>query len=1202
MPYYNRYTRPKGWKRLLFNGGRGLQSAELNELQAMLTDEQAQLAARIISNASVLTGCSVVQDGTSITISPGQVYLGQFIHDWEGGSIEIAGSGTEVVGIKLTETIVDELADPTLLDPAINWVNHGEAGAHRLTYDPSLAINDDDAVPVATFVDGVEQPRPNTNSEILQLLAKRTYDESGSYLVQGMTCTAVDRILYDTVDVVKGADNGADPIPTLGELVNVVQVYLGGTTYEATADYDVSNGEIDWSPGGSEPTTGQTYKVQYTYKDPANYDVVVAPGKAYVLGWEIALPAPYRLPTPKPTDTRVVTNEAKVFSGANTYTLNSQPVADVTQVTATVEVTQNVTRGGTPGGVDLLPLAPVVQVVSVSGYTEGVDYIVSGDSIDWSPGGSEPGTGATYSVTWRYTKVMTPTTDYVVNVSGSGSQAETEVDFSPAGDNPVVGTAFSVTYTSYLPRNDIVVVDSEGVFSVRQAPSGINVPRAQAQDTELLIATLFLPPDANASEIVVGSSRLYRQTMPQLAALKERVQALEYNAAVSDLDQDAFNVDLPGAKLGIFTDNFRDYSKMDLAHGNFDASIGNNTLSVPAAHKSYILALSNGETPIFATLAFTEQAYITQPAATEFIDVNEYHTIPTNTGIITLDPPADMAVINNPDGYVYVEDRITQLTGSVLQQYLTQQQIDQLFPNGAPAAGELVPLDRMHDVAMVLRWHVPLYTLTIAGESISEGAESLTRAMAIDVHGRSFRPNTDNIALEFDNRPYPLTALGDTPAGTTPGTVQSKADGTFSARFNLDAGQPGGVREVSVTDALGLNEASAQFEITLSVRTRYVRQNFFAIGDQYVHLDPVAQSFTLEEAVALTSVDLFFGDKDSGTAPVVVSIRNMINGYPGTTIYAETSLMPDDVNTAADGSAATKFSFGRPCMLEAGEYCIVIASESTEYSLAVAALGQVGLVSGQYVTSNPYTGVLFTSANARTWTADQSRDLKFTLRRAVFDPTRIQLYGPTNNPTVVVNSDQLGYDAIDVESASSLALLADAHTPAGSSVNWEISVDGTTWNLINPDNMIDYQSVLSNVELRATLASNSDKVSPVLGFPQALLGRRWDASGGYVNRNTVLPAPNEFDQIHIYADLNLPSGTDVIFYYATDTTGTTWHAMSKGVRQVVNDGYTEYVASATGLGGGLDEFRVRIALLASGDRSKAPMVRRLRVVVNDSTL
>ena len=75
-----------------------------------------------------------------------------------------------------------------------------------------------------------------------------------------------------------------------------------------------------------------------------------------------------------------------------------------------------------------------------------------------------------------------------------------------------------------------------------------------------------------------------------------------------------------------------------------------------------------------------------------------------------------------------------------------------------------------------------------------------------------------------------------------------------------------------------------------------------------------------------------------------------------------------------------------PVYLQEGvEYCIVLYSDSTDYTVYISRLGDTVIGSDRTVSKQPQAGVLFKSANYRTWTPEQMEDLKFTLRKAVFD-------------------------------------------------------------------------------------------------------------------------------------------------------------------------------------------------------------------------
>ena len=155
--------------------------------------------------------------------------------------------------------------------------------------------------------------------------------------------------------------------------------------------------------------------------------------------------------------------------------------------------------------------------------------------------------------------------------------------------------------------------------------------------------------------------------------------------------------------------------------------------------------------------------------------------------------------------------------------------------------------------------------------------------------------------------------------------------------------------------------------------------------------DPLAQTFKVEDedGAFITSVDVFFATKSS-TIPVRAEIRRVENGYPSPTLlpFAQKYLNPGSVNTSTDATTATTFTFDSPVFLQEGvEYALVLYSDSTDYTAYIARLGDTVLNGDRTVSKQPQIGVLFKSANNRTWSPDQMEDLKFTLKKAAFSTT-----------------------------------------------------------------------------------------------------------------------------------------------------------------------------------------------------------------------
>lgn len=160
--------------------------------------------------------------------------------------------------------------------------------------------------------------------------------------------------------------------------------------------------------------------------------------------------------------------------------------------------------------------------------------------------------------------------------------------------------------------------------------------------------------------------------------------------------------------------------------------------------------------------------------------------------------------------------------------------------------------------------------------------------------------------------------------------------------------------------------------------------------------DPLAQSFLIEkEGAFITSIDLFFANKDGGNIPVEVQLRTMELGTPTTTLVtpdARVLVKPEDITTSSNASVATNVKFPSPIYLEPNqEYCVVLLADTDQYEVWVAEMGKKTVNASQLpaatgvVYSTQYSmGSLFLSQNGSIWTANQYEDMTFKLYRANF--------------------------------------------------------------------------------------------------------------------------------------------------------------------------------------------------------------------------
>jgi hypothetical protein len=223
-------------------------------------------------------------------------------------------------------------------------------------------------------------------------------------------------------------------------------------------------------------------------------------------------------------------------------------------------------------------------------------------------------------------------------------------------------------------------------------------------------------------------------------------------------------------------------------------------------------------------------------------------------------------------------------------------------------------------------------------------------------------------------------------------------------------------QEAYTTTAIGSQTISGTTLVSAATTTTVSGSQVVANFNQLCPLDPLAQSFRVEEetGVYITGIDLFFATKDT-TLPVYVSIINVVNGYPGQNEVTESRTTIDayDVNistalsTTKDGkkwaspNAPTRVTFKAPIFLGGkSEYCIFIKSDSFKYNLWSSYLGDETVNGVGMTATQPIMGSLFKSQNANTWTTDQNQDLCFNLYRAKFDTSVISNIELKSEPLV----------------------------------------------------------------------------------------------------------------------------------------------------------------------------------------------------------
>lgn len=410
-------------------------------------------------------------------------------------------------------------------------------------------------------------------------------------------------------------------------------------------------------------------------------------------------------------------------------------------------------------------------------------------------------------------------------------------------------------------------------------------------------------------------------------------------------------------------------------------------------------------------------------------------------------------------------------------------------------------------------------------------------------------------------------------------TLVADSNGLVLGKFTIPANVPAGTKSVSFVGAGG-SKADASFvgEGTLieSIRTAVtqITTTRWLEGGSFGP-DPIAQTFTLNQAMQVEGVDLWF--TALGATTVSIQIRETQVGFPTKIIVADTRLNPAAITTGA----WTRFTFPQATSLQAGvEYAIVVLCNDAVSELAVAELGKFDANSQQWVTSQPYTvGVLLNSSNASTWTAYQDRDLAFRLAARSYTET-----------------DRLiDLGSVDVVNATELLTLALIESPT-STATGELELTMPNGSVIKAgDNQRIGFDALTTGTVGVKARIRADQYSSAALYPgtQIIQGNAL-MSSTYISR--AIDADATGATVKVIFDAVIPSGAGVVPEVSGVDGGDVYLSMTPvGLPKLIDGdiGLYEYQFQRAAV----TEAMVRTRLTLTGTPSARPRVRNLRVIV-----
>ncbi len=1149
----------KDYKDILFNPSLPLQARELTQTQTLISEQSKQNLDMIYRDGSVIDGCVLTISDTTAYLSKGYFYHNGRIYKIDADDVVINTTGTQVIGLELTESIITSTEDPALNDPASGSPNYNLTGADRLKQIWSL-VNITESSSDTPFIlwelfDGVivKQDEKSEYSIILDTLAERTFDESGHYLVNGMKLYAED------------------------------------------FDASVSTDEIK---------------------------IKITPGKSYVKGYEIDFKYPHFSVLDKSQEFADRLNENITYDGSTEYNLSELYAKDISAVTAEVEITNmRIDHSGGVGSSDLFTDADgstTYQNIILSSvviypndgqpatdpFVITTDYLLSsanGGTIDWSPAGDEP-TGS-YYVIFEYYAALTKDVDYEFQEHATINDT---YQLKLLGvTTPVSSSVMLVDYEYYLARIDLIMIDKDGDIKVNTGnPAHYREDLIPPGNKEFLVLGFIkLMPNLEASGCIIYEYNYKRLTMRELFNLKSRINDIEYNQAELALEADAQGGELPTNLLGILVDSFETFQKIDVEHSSFNCALNNIDFELTKKINYIIHTIDQTNDQLTNTEKNTENSAVfnslTKTSEATALEITS-KTDPVNLNPYTfLETPGFVDIIPRIDSWIDEEIIKISDTNSVVDN----------VTNSAITLANTSWLSWLNN--SIVSTSLEVNNTTIKNTSkIEDTTIDFARQIDIQLIGNDWSENS-RIDVFFDSK-----EIVATPTGTTTDITDGdgnhlvvESTGIFTATITIPPNTRTGEHIINFIDidldqsttsvfhSEGINRLITERTIT----TRHLTRNrvttirtfplldidFFGSGGR--DADPIAQSFMFNEGKTFSGIDLYF-KSDSTTVDAWLEIGYLLNGYPDQdSVFHHQKILANTVNTSANGTVATRIDFDKPIHIPADtRFFITLGSTSEEWYLYVSELGNVDLDTSEIVSTNAYIqGIFFKSSNNNTWSAFQNLDLTCKLIEGVYE---------TTGDVVTENLTGLTAGAFKFET--------DSIIPAESDIKYYYSLDnGTagTWNRFTPNVFKKLETLATQLRFKMELTGTGSSTPLINAQSYNLVTSSFDiVDDNYYITRTVLGVP-AFNNIRVIFDQYLPAGCSITPEYTCDN-GSNWYAVDTvgSVISGVYEGVDRVDFSKDITGDGLaDETQVqfRIKLSNSANALYSPVVKNLKWIM-----
>ncbi len=1146
----------KNYKRVRYHQDRDLLDSELNESQDITIHEQKKVADLLFKEGAIISGFLVSVAGNVVTVSTGITYIDGHIEQVPGAVLTYdpaKTSGFDYVYVELLKYNYGHNQDAGLVNPAT-----GEPTAEREKWVLSLKDHD---------TSGESLPNNVTERKVVAIfkfdresgdVTATVQEKSSIYLSDFLGTLPGSRITVASITEDQLSFAAAEG---LNSLLN----NLAERTYDQAGSYLVK---------GFDSFIGSN--------DGASVRVITNAGRAYIQGYRLQKDLPTTTVVPKSVATKSVRGEQKTFvTGQRSYALNSTPLKETTQVEAIVEIVSNITRGSVGGGEDLLVPNPVVDIIEVSQgatvFAEGVDWQQSGNYVDWLGSGSEPAIGTTYTVRWTYVKQMVKGTDYIDGgwFGRSGYPAAAEYFYvvtalSASGETEYISGRVVSRQTAAGEVNLITWRPISGATGYRIYRASPNTGRTSFKrlkevgpgvvsyiDDGVDETTTTSPPASNSSGLSQPSPEMAPGNTSVINFGRSGVGSDPVNGSNCSIDYDYYLgrkdiIYATASELKRIEGAPSDFPKLPIVP---EGSLALCSVDCPA--NSVAMTIRN-----FGLTRITMSQIHQVIQDVEDLKYNDAQ-YQMNNELQNRDAQTKKGIYSDDFSNEAQSDtfhsewsaRIDGIRKFVAPDRAATSRVLQVNPAASSALfkGSLVLLPGTEKVLVQqLDWseekNINPYAVFEKPPATVEVTPNIGRRgqTGIAVTGSNFTPSAEHITIRCDGQVVASDVHADAAGRVTSSFVIPESasngsrivevtDGTYSAQASLQINDPlvvTRVERVEVTNTIIQQQTIIQERIIRVPVVRTVWRWWWG----WNRWDPLAQTFSFTDSRIISAIGLYFTTKDL-SIPVTVQIRGVTTGLPNDVIYAQQVVSPGEINLNAE----TKVVFNDPFNAEANtSYAVVILTDSTNYRVRVATLGQLG--QNGVITKQTYTtGVLLESSNAETWTPLNGSDLA------------MKIYGYD-----FAANGEVRFQPITGVQFSDLNLDEYSAIPQGTALTWEYSTDGgATWDAIVPAEEEKLPNTAAQVLLRARFASSLVNDSPVLNYKDVnLIGYLNNPDGTYISRENELTQGVESTKV--YAQMNIPSGCS-LNWFASNDGGATWEPMTLDSTREIDQTWTEYI-------------------------------------------